>query len=103
MILSARHLQEKCQELNVDFYMTFVDLAKAFGTVSHDRLWKIMAKFGCSPRFIAMVRQFHDGMQARVQNDGENSEPLPVIYGVKHGCIMTLTLLCNAHRCFSER
>ena len=34
-----------------------------------------MAKFCCPPRFIAMVRQFHDGMQARVQNDGEFSEP----------------------------
>ena len=42
------------------------DLTKAFDTVSRDGLWKIMAKFGCPPRFIAMVRQFHDGMQARV-------------------------------------
>ena len=36
MIFSARQLQEKCQEQNVDLYMTFVDLTKAFGTVSHD-------------------------------------------------------------------
>ena len=28
-----------------------------------------MAKFGCPPIFIAMVRQFHDGMQVRVQNN----------------------------------
>ena len=40
-----------------------------------------MAKFGCPPRFIAMVRQFHDGMQARVQNDGEFSEPFEVTNG----------------------
>ena len=45
----------------------------------------IMAKFGCPPRFIAMVRQFHDGMQARVQNDREYSEPFPVTNGVKRG------------------
>ena len=32
-------------------------------------LWKIIAKFGCAAKFIAMVRQFHDGMLARVQND----------------------------------
>ena len=66
MIFTARQLQEKCQEQNVDLYMTFVDLTKAFDTVSRDGLWKIMAKFGCPPRYIAMVRQFHDGMQARV-------------------------------------
>ena len=71
--------------------MTFVDITKAFDRVSRDGLWKIMAKFGCPPRFIAMVRQFHDGMQARVQNDGEFSEPFEV-NGVKQGCLMAPTL-----------
>ena len=72
--------------------MTFVDLTKAFDTVSRDGLWEIMAKFGCPPRYIAMVRQFHDGMQARVQNDGEYSEPFLVTNGVKQGCVMAPTL-----------
>ena len=44
MILTARQLQEKCQEQNLDLYMTSVDLTKAFGTVSHEGLWKILAK-----------------------------------------------------------
>ena len=79
MIFTARQLQEKCQEQNVDLYMTFVDLTKAFDTVSREALWKIMAKFG---KFIAMVRQFHDGMLARVQNDGEFSDPFPMANGV---------------------
>ena len=39
-----------------------------------------------------MVRQFHDGMQARVENDGEYSEPFPVTNGVKQGCVMAPTL-----------
>ena len=71
---------------------SLVDLTKAFDTVSRDGLWKIMAKFGCPPRYIAMVRQFHDGMQASVQNNGEYSEPFPVTNGVKQGCVMAPTL-----------
>ena len=71
---------------NVDLYMTFVYLTKAFDTVSRDGLWKIMAKFGCPPR------QFHDGKQTRVQNDGEYSEPFPMTNGVKQGCVMAPTL-----------
>ena len=78
MIFAARQLQEKCQEQNVDLYMTFVDLTKAFDTVSLEGLWKIMAKFGCPAKFIAVMRQFHDGMLARVQNDGEFSNLFPV-------------------------
>ena len=92
MIFTARQLKKKCQEQNLDLYMTFVDLTKAFKIVSHDGLWKIMDKFGCPPRSIAMVRQFHDGMQTRVQKDGEFSEPFEVTNWVKQGCVMAQTL-----------
>ena len=68
--------------------MNFVDLTKAFDTVGREGLWKIMAKFGCPAKFIAIVRQFHDGMLARVQNDGEFSDPFPVTNGVKQGLQM---------------
>ena len=62
------------------------------------KLWR----FGCPTKFIAMVRQFHDGMLAQVQNDGEFSDPFPVTKqarlctspnSVQHG------VLCHAHRC----
>ena len=42
--------------------------------------------------FIAMVRQFYDGMLARVQNDGEFSDPFPVTNGVNQGCVLAPTL-----------
>ena len=80
MIYTAQQLQEKCQEQNVDLYITFVDLTKASDTVTCKRLWKIMAKFGCPAKFIAMVRQFHDGMPARVQNDSEFSKLSKAVY-----------------------
>ena len=41
---------------------------------------------------IGMVRQFHDGIQARVQNDGEFSEPFEETNGVKQACVMASTL-----------
>ena len=78
MIFTARQLQEICQEQNVDLYMTFVDLTKAFDTVSREELWKIMEKFGCPAKFIPMVQQFHDSMLASDQNDGKFSDPFPV-------------------------
>ena len=39
-----------------------------------------------------MVRQIHDGKQARVQNDGEFSEPFEVTNEVKQGCVMATTM-----------
>jgi len=43
MIFAARQLQEKCREQNRDLYMTFIDLTKAFDTVSRDGLWRSLA------------------------------------------------------------
>ena len=51
-----------------------------------------MANFGCPAKFIAMVRQFHDGMLVRVQNDREFSDPFPVTNGAKQGCELASTL-----------
>ena len=38
------------------------------------------------------MRQFHDGMLARVQNNGEFSDPFSVTNGVKQGCVLAPTL-----------
>jgi hypothetical protein len=92
MIFAARQLQEKCQEQNVNLFSTYVDLTKAFDTVSRDGLWKIMAKYGCPPKFTSMVKQFHEGMQARVSDNGNFSKPFPVSNGVKQGCVLAPTL-----------
>ena len=92
MVFAARQLQEKCQEQNVDLYSTYVDLTKAFDTVSRDGLWRIMSKYGCPEKFVSIIRQLHQGMQARVQDNGEMSQPFPVTNGVKQGCVLAPTL-----------
>ena len=105
MIFRARQLQEKCQEQNIDLYMTFVDLTKVFNTVSRQGFWKIMAKFGCPTKFIAMVRQFHNSMLARVQNDGGFSDPFPCDKWCQARLCTSPNsvqheVLCHAYSCF---
>ena len=62
MIFAVRQLQEKCVEQHQDLYMLFIDLIKAFDTVSRPGLRSILAKLGCPPNFIRMVRSFYDMM-----------------------------------------
>ncbi|VDL95924.1 unnamed protein product [Schistocephalus solidus] len=78
--------------MRIHLYTTFVDLTKAFDTVNRDGLGKIMQKFGCPERFTHMVRQLHDGMMARVSDNGTVSEALAVTNGVKQGCVLAPTL-----------
>ena len=84
----SRQLQQKCQEQNADMFSTTVDLTKAFDTVSGEGLWRIMSKCCCSQKFIAMVKQFHDVMQARIQDNNERSEPSPLTNGMKQGRVV---------------
>lgn len=61
----------------------FVDITKAFDAVNRTGLLLIMENFCCPPRFIMMVRELHDGMQAHIPDDGNQSSPFEVIDGVK--------------------
>nr|VZI47364.1 unnamed protein product [Spirometra erinaceieuropaei] len=92
MIFSARQLQMKCQEMGNHLYSTFVDLTNALDTVNHEGLCKIIQKFGCPERFAQMVHHLHDGMMARVADNGAVSEAFTVINGVKQGCVISPTL-----------
>ncbi|XP_044535200.1 KAT8 regulatory NSL complex subunit 2 [Gracilinanus agilis] len=52
VVFASQQLQKKCQE---QMYTTFVDLTNAFNIVSHEGLWKIMAKFDCLENSIVYV------------------------------------------------
>ena len=96
MIFVARLLQEKCREQHKHLYAAFVDLTKAFDTVNRNMLWSILAKCGCPPKFVAVIKEFHSGMTARVVVDGVKSEPFEVSVGVKQGCVLA-PLLFNIY------
>ena len=88
MVFAIRQLQEKCRKQNKELHMVFVDLTKAFDTVNREGLWKILRKFGCPEKMILLIASFHNGMQARVQENGETSDSCPVMNGVKQGCVL---------------
>jgi len=68
MLFAARQVQEKCREQNLDLYMVFINLTKAFDFVSREGLWKLLLKAGCPLRVVKIIRSFHDGMMARVSD-----------------------------------
>ena len=88
MIFVLRHIQEKCREQNIGLYGAFVDLTKAFDTVSRDKLWKILARLGCPPKFLTIFRQLHEGQQGQSKHNGSLSGSFPISNGVKQGCVL---------------
>ena len=92
MVFVLRQLQEKCREQNKGLYVTFVDLTKAFDTVSRNGLWQILERLGCPPKFLSMVMQLHEDQRGQVRKSNDLSEPFTIFNGVKQGCVLAPTL-----------
>ena len=92
MIFAIRQLQEKCREQHQNLYILFVDLTKAFDTVSRTGLWSILEKVGCPAKFVSIIRAFHEGMQGKILTTDGTPQPFAVSNGVKQGCVMAPTL-----------
>jgi len=88
-VFTARQIQVKCREQNQDLYVVFVDLTKAFDTVNRDGLWHVLKKLGCPEKFVNAVKSLHDGMEARVLDQGSFSATFNVSNGVKQGLLST--------------
>ena len=88
MIFVLRQIQEKCREQDMGLYAAFVDLIKAFDTVSRDGLWKILARLGYPPKFLTILRQLHEGQQGQVKRNGSLSGSFSISNGVKQGCVL---------------
>ena len=70
--------------------MCFVDLQKAYDSVDRELLWKLLARAGVPSVTIDVIRQFYDGMRARVRmDDGELSEWFEVTQGLRQGCVLS--------------
>ena len=91
MIFVLSQIQEKCSEQNMDLCAAFVDLTKAFDTISRDGLWKILARLGCPPKFLTILRQ-HEGQQGQVKHNGSLLGSFPFSNGIKQGRVLASTL-----------
>lgn len=92
MIFTLRQIQEKCREQRRPLIVAFVDLTKAFDTVSRPALYKVLGHIGCPPKLLRLVVAFHEDMNANIQFDGNSSDSFKVKSGVKQGCVLAPTL-----------
>ena len=60
--------------------------------LSRDGLWKILSRLGCPPKFLATIRQLHEGQRGQVKQNGTLSDSFPISNGVKQGCVLAPSL-----------
>ena len=54
----------KKQEFQKNFYFCFIDYAKAFDCVDHNKLWKILIEMGIPDHLTCLLRNLYAGQEA---------------------------------------
>ena len=68
--------------------MHYLDFAKAFDSVSHERLLQNVESYGITSHVLAWIRDFLVGRRQRVRVNDSFSDWQPVISGVPQGRVM---------------
>ena len=58
---------EKAREFQKNIYFCFIDYAKAFDCVDHNKLWKILREMGILDHLTSLLRNLHAGKEATVR------------------------------------
>ena len=66
-IASIRWIMEKAREFQKNIYFCFIDYAKAFDFVDHNKLWRILQEMGIPDHLTCLLRNLYAGQEATVR------------------------------------
>ena len=61
------HFIKKAREFQKNIYFCFIDYGKAFDSVDHNKLWKILKKMGIPDHLTCLLRNLYAGQEATVR------------------------------------
>ena len=79
---------EKAREFQKNIYFHFIDYAKAFDCVDHNKLWKILKEIGIPDHLTCLLRNLYAGQEATVRT-GHGTDWFQIGKGVRQGCILS--------------
>ena len=66
-IANIHWIIEKAREFQKKIYFCFIDYAKAFECVDHNKLWKILQEMGIQDHLTCLLRNLYAGQEATVR------------------------------------
>ena len=80
---------EKAREFQKNVYFCFIDYAKAFDCVDHNKLCKILQEMGISDHLTCLLRNLYAGKEARVRTGRGTTDWFQIGKRVHQGCILS--------------
>src|SRR5574340_1031740 len=88
-IANIRWIIEKAREFQKTIYFCFIDYAKAFDCVDHNKLWKILQEMGIPDPLTCLLRNLYAGQEATVRTGHGTTDWFQIGKGVHQGCILS--------------
>ena len=88
-IANIHWIIENARELQKNIYYCFIDYAKAFDCVDHNKLWEILQEMGIPDHLTCLLRDLYAGQEATVRNEHETTDWFQIGKGVRQGCILS--------------
>ena len=80
---------KKARAFQKNIYFCFIDYAKAFDCVDHNKLWKILKEMGISDHLTCLLRNLYTGQEATVKTGHGTTDWFQIGKGVHQGCILS--------------
>ena len=80
---------KKAREFQKNIYFCFIDYAKAFDCVDHNKLRKILKEMGISDHLTCLLRNLYAGQEATVRTGHGTTAWFQIAEGVRQGCILS--------------
>ena len=88
-IANIRWIIKKASEFQKDIYFCFIDYAKAFDCVDHNKLWKILKEMRIIFHLTCLLRNLYAGQESVVRTRHRTMDWLKIGKGVCQGCILS--------------
>ena len=88
-IAKIRWIIEKAREFQKNMYFRFIDYAKAFDYVDHNKLWKILEEMGIPDYVTCLLTNLYAGQEATVRTGHGIIDWFQIGKGVRQGYILS--------------
>ena len=87
-IANIHWITEKAREFQKNIYFCFINYAKAFDCVDHNKLWKILQEMRISDHLTCLLRNLYADQEATVRTGHGTTDWCQIGKSVCQGCIL---------------
>ena len=87
-IMNISWVIEKAREFQKNINFCFIDYAKAFDCVDHNKLWKFLKQMGI-PDHLTCLRNLFAGQEATIRTGHGTTDCFQIGIGLHQGCILS--------------